>query len=421
MLESARKILENLTRPLAVMVSGGVDSMCLLCLAASVGKAVTAVHCNHRIRAEADSDEAFVRAAAERLGVPFRVYAADVPHLSRLRGVSVETAGRDFRRSIMAQLAEEGYTVCTAHHADDQAETVLLHLLRGSGIRGLCGMRAVDGLVVRPLIDCTRAEIEAYATAERIEYVTDLSNADEQYTRNFIRHRVLPVLNERFDAATVLNRLARHAQEADAFIAERLEAVVRAEADTVRVPLDAFADARAETYVRRAMTLLCAGDEVGTAAVDAVRSLAEKQTGKRVCLAGGVTAVREYGDVVFGKETQSATAPQPFAVDGFPAFGVRFFDCPNVVEPGVLRFDPDKLPPGAVVRLKNEGDRFRPFGAPEKSLKRYLVDKKIPVRVRSRLPVVAAGNTVYVVCGVEIGECVKIDGGTSRAAQCERI
>lgn len=394
--------------------------MCLMRLGAEVCGTVTVVHCNHGIRPEADGDEAFVKASAEQAGLPFVSYAADVPTLSAERGVSLETAGRDFRRSVMDKLIAEGYVVCTAHHADDNAETVLMHLLRGSGIRGLGGMRAIEGRLARPLIDCTRAEIEAYARENAIEYVTDATNADITYTRNFIRHRVLPVLGERFDAVAALNRLARNAREADAFIVSRLDpAAVREEKNVVKVAVSALQDVRAEAYVRQAMTHFAAADEVSASTVDTVRSLTDKQSGKRVRLSGGVTARREYDDIVFLHETQRSPAPQPFQVGAFASFGVTFTACPPTIERGALRFDPDKLPSDAIVRTRKVGDRFRPYGSVDKSLKAYLIDKKVPARVRDVLPLVAAGDTVYAVCGVEIGEAVKLDASSRRAVQIE--
>lgn len=421
MLFSAETIMDEYCRaPAAVMTSGGVDSACLAHLAAKKLGRILLVHVNHRIRPEAEADAAFVRRMSEALGCGFKLYEADIPAMAADSGRSIETEAREYRRQVMRSLAGEGLVVMTAHHADDNAETVLMHILRGSGIRGLIGMRVCDGGVVRPFLHTTRAEIETYARENGVRFVTDATNADEAYTRNFVRRSVIPLLNERFAASAALNRLAQNAAETEDYLTRRLDRslLVKGE-NTVSIGLEAFREpALAARYVREAFEAMGVTEDVDTAAVGCVCALAYKDNGKRTS-ARGLTAVREYDRITLYFETCEPLAPEPFAVRAFPAYGVEFAVCAPRVEKGRLRFDPDRLPPGACVRYRRNGDLFRPFGSGTKSLREYLIDKKIPVRLRDKIPLIAEGNIVYVVCGVEIGDEVKLENAAC-AVECYR-
>lgn len=190
--------------PVAVALSGGADSVALLHMLLQEGAPrVSAIHVHHGIRgAEADRDEAFCRALTARLGVPLTVVHVDVPRLAAERGLGLESAAREARYLAFAEyLNKESIPLLvTAHHADDQLETMLQHLLRGSGLRGLCGIpacRALDGaLVARPLLLLSKAQILAYCEENALAFVTDTSNAEPCCPRNRLRATVLPVLAE---------------------------------------------------------------------------------------------------------------------------------------------------------------------------------------------------------------------------------
>lgn len=193
--------------PLAVALSGGADSVALLSLLSGTGN-VSAVHVHHGIRAgEADRDADFCRALCAELGVALTVLHIDAPALSRELGVSLETAARDGRyAAITAYLEENGIPLLvTAHHADDQLETLLLNLLRGSGLSGLCGIPVcrplAEGIfVARPMLTLTREEILAYLSEQGLDFVTDSTNAERCCTRNRLRLDVIPLLRELYPA-----------------------------------------------------------------------------------------------------------------------------------------------------------------------------------------------------------------------------
>ncbi|MBE6599062.1 MAG: tRNA lysidine(34) synthetase TilS [Ruminococcaceae bacterium] len=188
--------------------SGGADSSVLVYLlreyASENGFRLVLAHVNHMIRGEeADRDEAFAEETARRLDIPIRVKRADVPSLAKEWGMGLEEAARRVRYDFFDELSAEfgGAPIATAHNADDHLETVLFRMMRGSGLKGLCGIDPVrDGKVIRPLISCSGEEIREFCTENNIPYRTDSTNADTSYTRNYIRHEIVPRLREQFEA-----------------------------------------------------------------------------------------------------------------------------------------------------------------------------------------------------------------------------
>ncbi len=194
-------------------VSGGADSMCLLHFLSSsaegLGITVAAAHFNHRLRgAEADRDEAFVETWCKEHGIVCETGSADVAAYAEQHSMSTEEAARHLRYEFLESAADKlGCTaIATAHNSDDNAETVLLNLTRGAGAKGLCGIPPVRGRLIRPLLATSRAQIEAYLTENGVPHITDSTNDTDDYTRNVIRHRVMPVLcgiNPAFSASAL--------------------------------------------------------------------------------------------------------------------------------------------------------------------------------------------------------------------------
>lgn len=205
MIDKVREAIErySLLEPgesVTVALSGGADSMTLLNILLSLRSefrlTVSAAHINHGLRgAEADADEAFVAAQCKRLGVPLEILHADVAGDAARNGMGLEECGRKIRYEFLAKVAGSG-KIATAHTLSDSAETMLFRLARGSSARGLRGISAVRGNIIRPLILCSRADIEAYCAENHIEYVTDSTNLDTLYARNRIRNNVIPELKK---------------------------------------------------------------------------------------------------------------------------------------------------------------------------------------------------------------------------------
>ena len=203
-------------------VSGGADSVCLLfvlCgLRRELGFSVRACHVNHGLRgAEADADEEYVRRLCRDLGVPCRFFHEDVEWIARKRKQSPEEAGRMVRREAFLTMCREdgGTKIATAHHRDDNAETVLLNMARGTGLKGLGGIRPVTGKWIRPLLALTREQTEGYLRRRGITWCEDATNSGDEYTRNRIRHNILPALETQVNRRTAahLDDLSRQAQE----------------------------------------------------------------------------------------------------------------------------------------------------------------------------------------------------------------
>lgn len=444
-----------------VALSGGADSVALLCLfceeAPAYGIALSAVHVEHGIRGrESEEDAAFVRALCKEQGVPLRLVRADIPARAKEAGVGLEEAARLFRRGVFYRLLKAGAAdyVATAHHAGDNAESVLLHLFRGAALTGAGGIRAfvpagaladgtdgvnevadgvnegVDGMnevadgpaaglpfarrgLVRPLLACTKAEIVAYLRGRGRAWREDATNADTAYARNFVRRAVLGPAKEVFPAAEKnLYAFSRLAREDDDFLFTEAARILRRGRGGYAVA----ADAPRPLFLRAcvlALRALGVQKDYTYANFQDVFALAEGKTGRRADLPCGVCAVKEYGQVVLYRP-QAAAGSYPLAegVFGFGPFSVRAFRAPappafsRGAFPRTLYLAGDAE---GELRLRREGDRFTPFGGGDRKLKEFFIDKKIPRRERDLLPVLAAGSRVLAVCGVEIAEQVKTD------------
>ena len=184
-------------------VSGGADSLCLLFMLKEFAKEMplqlAVVHVNHGIREEATEDAAYVKQICEELDVPFFLKEADVEGIAKSQGISTEEAGRNVRYEAFSEVLGEHFTagkIAVAHNANDRAETMLFHLFRGTGLTGLSGIKPVRGQIIRPLLCLSREEIEQYLVKKEIAFCIDRTNNEDTYTRNKIRHHILPFAEE---------------------------------------------------------------------------------------------------------------------------------------------------------------------------------------------------------------------------------
>lgn len=201
----------------AVGLSGGADSVALLGVLARLGYRCVAMHCNFHLRGEeSDRDEAFARAFAESLRVPFRKIDFDTTAYAEEKHVSIEMAARELRYAWFEETRQQlgAQAIAVAHHRDDSVETVLMNLVRGTGIRGMAGIRPKNGFIVRPLLCVSREEIVSWLAGQGFSFMTDSTNLSDAYTRNFIRLNVLPLL-ERINPAA-RNTIARSAEHLSA-------------------------------------------------------------------------------------------------------------------------------------------------------------------------------------------------------------
>ena len=409
-------------------LSGGADSVAQLLLLRDLAAdaqfvLVGAAHLNHRLRPEADADEAFCRALCERLGVPFVSLGADVAALAAEQRTSVEAAARRARYAFLEEVRQslDADRIAVAHTADDQAETVLLRLLRGAGTRGLRGILPVRGRVVRPLLGCSRADLRAELAARGEVWREDATNADLALPRNRVRHELLPLLTSRYQPA-VTRLLARTAEVADAedalleaLAAEASATVVRREPMGVamrRSRLRALPLALARRVVRRTLEAADAPRAASLADVEAVLAVCSRR-GPRAALAAGVRVERFSADAVLLIRTPATRPAAALPVRTLAVPGA--VDLPEIGPACRLRAErpilwageggrdrvalKGSVPTPLVVRSRQPGDRLRPVGlGGSKKLQDLLVDRKVARAGRDLVPVVtdAAGRIVWV-------------------------
>lgn len=403
-------------RRYAVAVSGGIDSMVLLhMMACDKNLNIFAVTVNHGIRPEAQSDCDFVADYCKRLGVECRVFRVDVPAYAAENKLSTETAARLLRYRVLDELDCD--FVCLAHNADDNAETVLMHILRGSGARGATGMQRVNGRYLRPLLDWTRERIERYADEHNVPHVEDSTNADTNYTRNFIRHKVMPLLGQlnpavRQNILRFAQNIGRDDERLNAQAQENLQQVLFDD-DGAHIPTALLAQ---DDYRLAEMVFSRLGvhHDIEQKHYFALFDLARNDGGKSVNLPFGYTAFNDYDFVTICPEHRRKVYrfEIPFAV-GATVTPLGVATVTETPLPNALFADVSKIPQGAVFRTRRQGDVFTKFGGGSKPLNRYLIDKKIPERKRNELLLVAKGNEVFAIMGVEICEKLRVEEGTT--------
>ena len=421
---------------LAAAVSGGADSMALLLLLRRLqpefGYVLSACHVNHGLRGcSADRDEAFVRAQCARLGVPLRVFCPQ--QLADELGAPPQHPGEDWARRLryacFARLCKEGIdAVATAHTANDQAETLLLRLARGTGLHGAGGIRPRRGCYLRPLLCLSRAETEAVCRAAGQSWVTDETNDTDAYARNRLRHGVVPALESTNTAAVQnLARFCEKAARVDAYLAAgaaKLLAAARlpgAEPAWQLTPLQAADPLLLETALHslvapvrdaeeKYVQLLCAVVRQGSGAVQLTGQV-------RFCAGNGCLRQEMLPDAL-PRQQESAPQQVPFLPEKQPEFRLRggwkgkaellkadFEEKIQVVHKKDLKNRADyaritTLYTGLVLRARQPGDRFRPAGrGVSKPLRKWMNEAGVPNELRDTLPLLASGSEILWVCG----------------------
>jgi len=433
-----------------VAISGGADSVLLLefmkQLALGMGLVVAAVHFNHHLRgAESDEDERFVRDLARKSGIDFIRAEADVARVARERHRNLEATARELRYRFFFSLVAHGRLdkVLTAHTANDQAETVFLRLLRGTGTRGLGGIYPVlEGKVFRPFLNLTRAEIEAEMEKRKLPFHTDSTNRDTRLRRNKIRLELFPWLRKEFnvDIGPLLKELADRAREDEEYLEgqarERAQAWKVREGSTEKMPVRPLIDfprALARRVLRQ-MILATRGSLQGITHrhIEALYRLAtEAQSGRCLALPGNLLARREFEWLALGpsagggENADFAYSIEVPAAVKVPQLGVSVRL--KIVGPEEIGraynsksaggfVDPLKLAGGLVLRNWRAGDRFRPQGCRSfLKLKELFRQRRIPVEQRKHWPVLESGNEIVWVRGFPVAASVALSPASQQA------
>ncbi len=410
---------------IVVGLSGGADSCALTHiltrLSGKMDLHITAVHINHGIRGEeAERDEKSAEEFCRRLNIEFIAYHCDIPSEAAKRGIGEEEAGRLVRYEKFYETAEKknGAKTAVAHNMNDKAETLIMNLCRGAGMKGLAGIKPVGGSIIRPLIFCTRDEIEKYCDDNNIEYCTDSTNLQNEYTRNKIRNILLPWLSENINPAAGMNmanasELLREEEEyLESKAQEQYKKLLKDSGDGF-VSLNADGLASEHSVIRRRVLRIALRSlrpdmrDFGRKHIENAEDILMGDTGRRISLPGGITVSKGYGliNILYDREKQGA-----FCYDIEP--GKKYFiketeryvllslneekNIKNAVNICTKKIDYDKIKDKIQLRTRQTGD-FISIKNGRKKIKDIFIDDKIPSDKRDSYPLLVCGKSVIIV------------------------
>jgi tRNA(Ile)-lysidine synthase len=435
--------------PVLAAVSGGPDSVALLHLLNELREVfdyhLKVAHMNHGVRgSESDADAAFVKDLAGTLELDAVFEKVDAPALAEKEKQSLEEACRDARRRFLLETAQKSgcRVIATGHHRDDQAETVLMRLMRGAGVTGLAAIqpKTPDGFI-RPLIECRRMEIREFLEESGIPFRADPSNLDKTHLRNRVRLDLLPLLERQFNPSIVdvLCRTATNMADAEALLSQLglnalRETEVESESDRMSLDLDRLRayDESVWRYVFRSAYETLVGDSRGLThrhLQSLVDLVGDRSTGTTIHLPRGIRAKRGYGVVELFLEKPR---PEPKNVEKAVLLPGRTLvpdlgglletqligpdDVPSDLKAGdasVAFFDMEQISQPLKIRVRKEGDRIQPFGlVGTKKLKDVLIELKVPHERRDKLPLLADSQGILWVAGLKRSDRAKILPGT---------
>jgi tRNA(Ile)-lysidine synthase len=412
---------------ICVALSGGLDSTALLAALAEAGydgRRLRALHINHGLHPNANVWSAHCRKLARRLGVPLRVLAVKI---ARERGASLEEAARVARYRCFAEQLRRGEAMLTAHTQDDQLETVLLQLLRGSGLPGLAAMPAVaplgPGTLARPLLGCARLQLEAWVRAHGLTWVEDDTNLDERFDRNYLRRSVLPAVRQRWPgAAAAVTRSARHAAEAQRLLVSLARVDLERASDGASLSVKALRSLGPDRR-RNVLRLWITGagrtppdarrlEEIAGPLIDA-RADANPHVEWETAIARRASVTR-HADLL--SLADCALVLNSGLVTAELAWEWRQSRRCVLPDGGALELTPerhgpidlDALPPTLAVTWRRGGERLRVRrGGPRRALKSLLQEAHVPPAERARLPLILAGGTLIAAADLWIDESVR--------------
>ncbi|ULQ53759.1 tRNA lysidine(34) synthetase TilS [Flavihumibacter fluvii] len=423
---------------LLVGVSGGIDSVVLCHLLKQNGFLFEVAHVNFQLRGpESDRDEAFVASMAHDMELPFHLMKADTEAFAADKRISIQVAARELRYQWFGQLiAERGKTdnplhyILTAHHANDNAETILMNIFRGTGLTGLRGILPSRDLIRRPLLFAQRQDLLSFATSENIRWVEDSSNVMEKYTRNYVRNTIIPLIEKQYPSLVhTLNESAVQARQAELFLGNAMDACLK--------KLVEVSGREQQVPVARLLQLPGSGAVLyawlkpfgfSAAQLPDAMALARSQTGHyidseshrllrnrnwlivtpREEKASGLLLIdKEAGNISFGNG-QLAWETFPYEAQGIP------------VEPQMAWIDADKITYPLLLRPWKPGDYFYPLGmAKKKKVARFLIDNKLSRTEKDQIWVLESDHRIIWVVGQRMDDRFKIKQSTSRIFQVQ--
>ena len=441
---------------LLVAVSGGPDSVCLLhilCqLREKLGIKLHVAHLNHQLRGdESEADAGYVADLAHQFDLPATIESRDVKAYQTGKHLSLEEAAREVRYAFLAQTAESAGTdrVAVGHTTDDHIETILMHLIRGTGTRGLRGLQPSTQVqtqggrltVIRPLLQISREETAEYCRQYQLKPRLDTSNLSLSPLRNRVRQQLLPLLQSyNPQVAEALCRTARIAADdlefLDKAVAELWSDIVQERENTIVLAKDRLLklpSALQRQLLRTSLEKLLGNlKDIETRHIEEIMAALNKPAGKIICLPQGIVFAIEYGRYLLGHDPAALSPFPPLETEvSLQIPGKTRLPGWNVVATILSReqmkartddftayFDSDKAGPELTVRARRPGDRFQPLGMGQpKKLNEFMIDSKIPGPWRGRIPIVSSPRHILWVVGWRIDERVKVTG-TSKSVLC---
>ena len=406
----------------AVAVSGGMDSIALLHLLHTyenkLNIKIICLNINHGLRGEeSDKDSEFVLNFCNNLNIEYVSKKIDVLAYIKKHKMTTEQAARELRYESLYEIMKEknATKLCLAHHKNDQAETILMHIFRGSGLN----------IIVRPFLFVSRKQIEDYIVKNNLKYVTDSSNLDVKYTRNYIRNEILPRIQKIYPKVfDNLSAFAESCKKDDEFIESCLPIdILKFTKEKVYISPEIlnYHESIKTRLIRRAFLSLGTLVDIEEKHISMVLNLFSLQSGKTINLPHGFLAVKEYDSVILSKNNKKLTNFEikfkKASVDlgDFGKIEVEKVNyLPKHFEKNIHYVDADKISDDAIIRTRKNGDIFCKFSSGTKSLNSYFKDNKISLSKRDNIPVLSNGNEILIVLGYEISEKVKVDKKTRK-------
>lgn len=428
-----------------VGLSGGADSICLLHILCEVRKQLRikliAIHVHHGLRGEfADRDATFAQKACAELDVDFELFIRDVQRIANENGLSLEEAGRKVRYEIFEEVAsrQDQSKVAVAHHMNDQAETLLFNIIRGTGLKGLGGMKAIRGCIIRPLLTCSRAEIELYLNAGKLRWIEDGSNESREYARNKIRLDMIPYieknLNRNFvSQITDMGRLLTMDEDCLSEMAQIFyDQNMICQKDRLKVNREALSSLhvaiRSRVYRQVILKLLGNINNYEDKHLNIIDELIGKNTGKKVILPQGLMVESVYSEIHF-LINQNEKLDWEYGIDSSYAtihvqetngkFDFLVFENTQNMKFPEKRytkwFDYDRMLDKLAIRNRRNGDfmRFKGING-KKKLKDYFIDEKVPSFIRDQVPLVAIDSEILWVVGYRMNEAYQVTNQTKK-------
>lgn len=382
-------------------LSGGADSVCLLHFLSTLeGVEVCAAHYNHRLRGEeSDRDEAFVRKLCADMGIICTAGGGNVAEYAAEKGMGIEEAAREMRYAFLEEAAEQtgcGY-IATAHNADDNAETIIMNLARGTGLKGLCGIPPLRGNIIRPLLETSRAEIERYLSEHGLEHIEDSSNESDDYTRNRIRHHVLPVLREQNPSAVEsIASAVESLREDEEYLSGLARKFIDESSEGRSLPVNQLL-ALPQSVMKRVIRLMHGGS-LSAEHVRAIINICLVRSLHAHADVPGMRVTREFDRLIFASEEARAISRReirPGEELHIPEAQLRI-SCREIRNAGeihksltTLFFKSENICGRIFVASRTEGDRIALQGRNcTKSLKKLFSEAKLTLSDRKLTPVI---------------------------------